>query len=680
MDPQITFDDVSWDLLKSSQQLAFCNLCSELLSDLDKPLVQENRETHSGCVLCDAIKQEQIMYPESDDDSDDDLESFRIDRISRHTAFSVESGVNEIVPATVISIRRKPSSQTTSDPYIISFIESRLKSCLGHRLCREILEQPSDRSVWPARMVKILGHDTVRIVSFDVDAMAGKFAALSYCWGPQSELSRNPPYKLTSSTFVALQSGVSVLKMPLTLQHSFTLCKRLGIDYIWIDSLCILQAERRNDLAAIQDWTRESTKMETVYAKSTLTIIAASGNSCHSGFLETALKLSKGGAVVNASLPHDLCLVAQGGSFGSAHDGFHSGVSKKCPTPLSKRAWCYQEEVLSSRYIKFTGTDIQWKCHTAAECMCGTRPTEVYLDQWRPKGPAKNPISRWAKMVQNYSNRSITVHSDRLVGISGLARMLEPDIKDRSAPGRAPAVDYYAGIWTSTYDNELVYQLTWIARNPGSQLDSYIAPSFSWASIDTSGPGCLGVEFDLWECGLSGTRSICQVNSINTTPTNRDYRFGAVSAGFITIRGLVRECLLESSSSENFRLKVTESSNFFLKVWKICNDCPLSQFTFKTGNTSIWRSESRQAFDKTKVKVLLVAWGDLETAQPGRDIFVTGLLLAPQETKHTSTNGMTTDVYRRLGIIQYAGKVERDFAPPEQNIKNWGAVEEITIY
>ncbi|KAK4225970.1 heterokaryon incompatibility protein-domain-containing protein, partial [Podospora fimiseda] len=279
--------------------------------------------------------------------------------------------------------------------------------------------------MWPTRMVQISEH-TIRVLAFDFGTMAGQYAALSYCWGSQSELEQNPPYKMTTSTFGELQCGVSWLKMPLTLQHAFTLCKSLGIEYIWIDSLCIMQAQCQNDAEAAHDWNTESSKMAAIYSNSKLTIIAASGSSCHSGFLKTDILY--GGTVLTTSsahLPENICFAAWDSS-STSESGFHVDQFSRCTSPLSQRGWAYQEEILSSRYVKFTNTDVLWTCHSDAKCMCREDPASDYLNQWRRRNmesPLK-PVFRWTRMLDNYSQRLLSKQFDKLVAISGLARMM----------------------------------------------------------------------------------------------------------------------------------------------------------------------------------------------------------------------------------------------------------------
>lgn len=56
-------------------------------------------------------------------------------------------------------------------------------------------------------------------------------------------------------------------KLPSTFQDAITVTRRLGIAYIWIDSLCIVQDDA-------QDWEREAAKMALIFESAYLTIAA----------------------------------------------------------------------------------------------------------------------------------------------------------------------------------------------------------------------------------------------------------------------------------------------------------------------------------------------------------------------------------------------------------------------
>jgi hypothetical protein len=78
----------------------------------------------------------------------------------------------------------------------------------------------------------------------------------------------------------------------------------------------------------------------------------------------------------------------------------------------------------------------------------------------------------WYRMVENYTARNITKHTDRLPALSGLAQ----------AVARETGGEYLAGLWKSG----LLEGLLWCKARSGQAIavpPEYVAPSWSWASV-----------------------------------------------------------------------------------------------------------------------------------------------------------------------------------------------------
>ncbi|KAK3393946.1 hypothetical protein B0H63DRAFT_517112 [Podospora didyma] len=134
----------------------------------------------------------------------------------------------------------------------LEFVQKMLLNCLSNS-AHDCEPKPSPGVDWPRRILEI-DEQVIKLVNFDSASMAGN-----------------------------LRRGILISSLPLTLRQAVYLCSYLGIAYIWIDALCILQGQTL-------DWEQEAQKMETVYCRSRITIIAASSTSCHSGFLDVDLE------------------------------------------------------------------------------------------------------------------------------------------------------------------------------------------------------------------------------------------------------------------------------------------------------------------------------------------------------------------------------------------------------
>jgi hypothetical protein len=133
------------------------------------------------------------------------------------------------------------------------------------------LWRPEQLRPLPTRILKLEPKDRrVRLVPSA--GQLGRYACLSHCWGQHRPVTTT---KATLASFIA--DGIAWADMPATFRDAITLAEKLGIFYIWIDSLCIVQDD-------LDDWTRESLSMAGIYANGCLTIAAASAASCSEGF------------------------------------------------------------------------------------------------------------------------------------------------------------------------------------------------------------------------------------------------------------------------------------------------------------------------------------------------------------------------------------------------------------
>ncbi|KAK2050895.1 HET-domain-containing protein, partial [Colletotrichum caudatum] len=90
----------------------------------------------------------------------------------------------------------------------------------------------------------------------------GRYTTLSHCWGPR------PVIRTTSRTIDDHLGALPLDGLPPTFRDAVSITRSLGIRYVWIDSLCIVQDSE-------EDWELESARMGAVYASSYLTIAAS---------------------------------------------------------------------------------------------------------------------------------------------------------------------------------------------------------------------------------------------------------------------------------------------------------------------------------------------------------------------------------------------------------------------
>ncbi|ORY12025.1 heterokaryon incompatibility protein-domain-containing protein [Clohesyomyces aquaticus] len=337
------------------------------------------------------------------------------------------------------------------------FVDSCFSNCMKrHVACRKRVDG------LPSRLLDLQGSGKGRISLVNTTSLQTalpKYFTLSHCWGKHQLLTT------TQQTIVKHQEeGIRVSDLPKTYADAVKVTQRLGVQYLWIDSLCIIQD-------SIADWEREAVAMASIYLNSALTISATSSSD------------------------------GQGGCYLEAHDKTLESISKTTESgrrysiklrdritednivkPLLKRGWVLQETVLSRRILHLTSNQIFWQCK---ECFysedgsiaqngtggrMGLSPQGLgFLSQIRIGEGASQDRSVWHAWVEDYSGRDFTYEKDRLPALAGLIRYHQLDTND------VPLL----GLWIST----LHLDLAWSASDPEQSSKSTEFPSWTWLSL-----------------------------------------------------------------------------------------------------------------------------------------------------------------------------------------------------
>ena len=99
----------------------------------------------------------------------------------------------------------------------------------------------------------------LRIVGTKISPRKGPYVALSYCWGSAKFL------RLLKSNESSLKQRAKYSSLPKIFQHAITIIRWFQVEFLGIDSLCILQDSD-------EDWLKESLSMKDIYENSLLTI------------------------------------------------------------------------------------------------------------------------------------------------------------------------------------------------------------------------------------------------------------------------------------------------------------------------------------------------------------------------------------------------------------------------
>lgn len=354
-------------------------------------------------------------------------------------------------PTDVLATRAVWTKTSPAFAERIHVITDWLEQCLSeHSTCS------TAQTTYPARFLD-LGTEVdtpVRLVCSAQVTGKIRYVALSHCWGPPTK----PPLKTTKANLGSHMHQIPTAALSRTFTDAIRVTRALGIRYLWIDSLCIVQDDDA-------DWKAEAVKMAGVYQGSYFTVAATSSPNGDGG-----LFLS-----LDGSNPDGLVRV---GFDRTVQEEGIEACSIRYPVaspqviwdgPLSGRAWVLQEQVLSTRLIHFTERQMYYQCHAGLESEDGTVKypdlSSLRAHPWRGSGtrdvstPAR-AVGTWWSWVTEYSSRLLTFDSDRMAAVAGLVRYYQDNT------GWMPLL----GCWEET----LWYDLGWNVEFDNSRAQNFV--------------------------------------------------------------------------------------------------------------------------------------------------------------------------------------------------------------
>ncbi|KAI0140283.1 hypothetical protein BJ166DRAFT_473272 [Pestalotiopsis sp. NC0098] len=322
--------------------------------------------------------------------------------------------------------------------------------CLDVHVC-------SSTSTMPTRVIDVGSPDTQSLCLVESSrAFSDRYITLSHCWG-------NIPPELGLRTergnVMKLMNGIDFKCLPRTFQDAIIVTRALGLRFLWIDSLCIIQDDHA-------DWEFESARMGDYYSSAYLTIAATSAHASTEGFLIERPDRPY------ATIPFgDSCFY-----IAEAIDNFEADVERG---KLNTRAWVLQERALSRRIIHFSSTQVYWECGIGVHCETLAQlrnPQSQFLgDHNFPSLGLSYYKDERIRLIQHlhtvYTSMQLSFGTDRPTAIAGL--------HDRMAHTFQSKMDY--GIFWRSFERSILWQaneaetLTRIIYSSGHSV-----PSWSW--------------------------------------------------------------------------------------------------------------------------------------------------------------------------------------------------------
>jgi hypothetical protein len=348
----------------------------------------------------------------------------------------------------------------------------------GHNACAAAI--PRTRFL-PKRLLKLnafRSHRDLKLIhSRDlIDPSNVSYTTLSHCWGKID--SAQGPSRLLLSNLERRQKHIRYDDLSATFQDAIRITRGLGIDYLWIDSLCIIQDSRA-------DWEEEAIMMAQIYASSYCTLAASSSQNSMEGCARDIQRTGIACAPRYIDIEKDEYLVR---IFETSPLDWNKELQRG---PLMTRAWTLQERELSLRIVHFSRNLLLWECRTMKasselpwfQMKHEDPPASLLLNNAADLVDNSETLQRreyWFRMVEDYSNRNLTVETDKLPALAGLAQR-ENTVRKSS---------YIAGLWAEDLPSALLWRFSsWSAResidaNATTRPAEYLAPSWSWASVN----------------------------------------------------------------------------------------------------------------------------------------------------------------------------------------------------
>ncbi|GAB7351892.1 hypothetical protein MBLNU459_g2435t1 [Dothideomycetes sp. NU459] len=318
-----------------------------------------------------------------------------------------------------------------------------------------------------------------------------RFVSLSYVWGGARTL------RLRSSNIDNLMRKNGLLRyireLPQTILDAIEVVKAIGEQWLWVDSICILQEDT-------QEAREQIASMDRIYGSALVNIVAADGRDAHAGL----------SGIKSKHTPQAIGSVDRQRSFNQLSADFTDGVSLVAPlrsdividaTPWNSRAWTFQERLLSRRLIVFSQGQMTWHCrsmicredmpvadsgcpHTPLEWL-GLKPRYLGVDTAKTWVDGNIEISRhetthivrsgtfaeYAKVIEEYTHRRMSFETDVIDALAGLSHIFTLCFKSKLIYGLPSNLLDVALLWRPT-------QQLYLREGPDGQ---FAFPSWSWA-------------------------------------------------------------------------------------------------------------------------------------------------------------------------------------------------------
>ena len=349
-----------------------------------------------------------------------------------------------------ISVRVVPKLKSnTGDESCFQQLLEWLRVCENdHLICQRQLRSGDDQ-IMPTRLIDLNSHPKLveTVHHHDFIKKRTKYVTLSHRWTPEFTA------KLLKSNIEYWKRKLDYAALPQVFSDAMSMAKRLGVFYIWIDALCIIQDDQ-------EDWRRESSIMGAVYQNA----------HCNFGAIAAAEAVEDrtGSRRLGLFTSREIEAITHVDISRHNHQGTYCVVPREISyaghlpsTPLLRRGWVFQERLLSPRSM-FFGNVLSWECPE----LLATENFPEGISGWPFRLASRTKLfknkstildndvpfhalySSWLGLVQDYRLSELSYASDLLPAMSGVAHRFSEALGD----------EYLAGLWKSDMVRGLLWQ------------------------------------------------------------------------------------------------------------------------------------------------------------------------------------------------------------------------------
>ncbi|KAJ4989541.1 hypothetical protein SVAN01_04918 [Stagonosporopsis vannaccii] len=303
------------------------------------------------------------------------------------------------------------------------------------------------------------------------------YVALSYVWGRdpqpvQTLLGNLADFKTPGAFDEAAHPDL----LPKTIQDTLALVRTLGLDYAWIDRLCIVQDDT-------SDKARQLAAMASIYVNAYVTIVASDGDA-QTGLAGTRKERPRQTPYKAFHLSSTCQLVDYDNTFerDAASLAYHT------------RGWTFQEWTLSRRLLIFHDNTVSWQCERRQSRENGGGLKSLTLWKSYPTNTSggfvhnrNRPIwTRWPNIesylfnVEEYARRALSYSEDTLNAIAAIIHVQGRNMKGKVLYGHPELFFTGTLLWLHVEPSQMLPDQVAIASQGNENFSTF--PSWSWAS------------------------------------------------------------------------------------------------------------------------------------------------------------------------------------------------------